>query len=82
MKLGTTKEEIRMVKPPSVDELWSWYEMTGNMDADPSWAKNWETAMSFATAIAEASNTDVPNLKSKRLIASWLTANCSTRAML
>jgi len=68
LKLGTTKEEIRMVKPPSVDELWSWYEMTGNMDADPSWAKNWETAMSFATAIAERSNTDVPNLKSKRVL--------------
>ena len=68
LKLGTMTEEIRMVKPPSVDELWSWYEMTGNMEADPSWAKNWETAMSFATAIAEGSNTDVPNLKSKRLL--------------
>ena len=68
LKLGTMTEEIRMVKPPSVDELWSWYEMTGNMEADPSWAKNWETAMSFATAIAEGTNTDVPNLKSKRLL--------------
>ena len=67
LKLGTMTEEIRMVKPPSVDELWSWYEMTGHVEADPSWAKNWETAMSFATAIAEGSD-NVPNLKHKQLL--------------
>ena len=57
VKLGQMKEEIRVVKPPDVDELWSWCEQTGNIEADPSWAKCWETSKALASALLDGSNT-------------------------
>ena len=54
VKVGN--EEIRVVKPPDVDELWTWYEQTGNMEADPSRGKLWETSKALAANVVDESN--------------------------
>ena len=49
-------EIIRVVKPPDMDELWTWYVQTGNMEADPSWGKLWETSKALAANIVDGTN--------------------------
>ncbi|CAK9040834.1 unnamed protein product [Durusdinium trenchii] len=42
------KEFRRLVKPPSVEALWEWYEEHGKTSADPSWAQVWPCAAALA----------------------------------
>ena len=46
-----TERTIKVVKPPGVDELWQWYEERGEMDADPSWGKIWQTSRVLASCL-------------------------------
>jgi len=55
VKVGN-EEIIRVVKPPDMDELWTWYVQTGNMEADPSWGKLWETSKALAANIVDGTN--------------------------
>lgn len=66
VKVG--QKDVRVVKPPGVDELWQWYEMTGNMEADPSWGRLWETSKQLSRCILDE-NVDsiLPAVRGKRV---------------
>jgi predicted nicotinamide N-methyase len=63
VKVG--KKDVRVVKPPGVDELWQWYEMTGNMEADPSWGRLWETSKQLSRCIFD--EVDFLDVRGKRV---------------
>eukprot|EP00434_Breviolum_minutum_P045806 symbB.v1.2.041151.t1/scaffold7859.1/size8977/2 len=57
------KEFRRLVKPPTVEALWEWYEEHGKTSADPSWAQVWPCCAALALHLAEH-----PELVQKRRI--------------
>jgi len=60
-------KDVRVVKPPGTDDLWGWYEQTGNMEADPSWGRIWETSRALSQGIFLGTD-KIPELKGKRVV--------------
>ncbi|CAJ1366655.1 unnamed protein product [Effrenium voratum] len=53
LDLNVGEEEFRaLVKPPSVEALWEWYEERGQWSADPSWAQVWPCSAALAELVA------------------------------
>lgn len=46
------REFRRLVKPPTVEALWEWYEEHGKASSDPSWAQVWPCCAALAQHVA------------------------------
>jgi len=52
MKITGVPQLQQLVKPPSVEMLWEWYEERGLLDGDPSWAHVWPSAAALSAHVA------------------------------
>lgn len=52
MHLAGVPQLELLVKPPSVEALWEWYEERGLLDGDPSWAHVWPSAAALGALLA------------------------------